>query len=143
MKCLRIFYRTLTAVCVYHGTVHTLGHPRRLPDAHNPRTVLSVHSTAHTAVPVYQLSPAHLCSSWSSFIPANWCCVVCKTARRAITLAANTHIAAQTGDEAEMKRRRLETIACLRNLRDVSAHHASLVYGIGGTMPLHADVYGT
>ena len=45
-----------------------------------------------------------------------------------------------------MKRRRLETVACLRNLRDVSAHHASLVYGhygIGGTMPLHADVYGT
>ena len=66
-----------------------------------------------------------------------------KAARRAITLAANTHLAAQTGDEAEMKRRRLETVACLRNLRDVSAHHASLVYGIGGTMPLHADVYGT
>ena len=66
-----------------------------------------------------------------------------KAARRAITRAANTHIAAQTGDEAEMKRRRLETVACLRNLCDVSAHHASLVYGIGGTMPLHADVYGT
>ena len=139
MKCLKIFYRALTAVRVY--CTHT-----RPPPTHAPtpsRCPQPPYRTLSSQYSTYTVSPAHLCSSWSSFIPANWCCVVCKTARRAITLAANTHIAAQTGDEAEMKRRRLETVACLRNLRDVSAHHASLVYGIGGTMPLHADVYGT